>query len=340
MNYPKKINLKKNLGQTYGMHRSGWNYAMGSLVELHNDEGTLLESFIEKKFVWGQEPGERQNKPKPIEKPWVGFVHCPPNIPNWFTNRESAPQHIFNTELWKKSFPYCKGLFCLSNYLKEYLQKKLDVPIVSLLHPTEDPKIKFTMENFLCNKDRGIVRVGWWLRKLNSIYLLKLKNLEKYVLNPCKGTYDLERKERAMLNLEIDEIYYRLVRLLPNRVNLKIGKYKTRKIDFLSNKYYDFFLSKNIVLMDLWDSSANNTIIECITRNTPVLTCHLPAVEEYLGKDYPFYFNSLQEASRKSEDIGLIEETHIYLKSHPIKKKLTSEYFSKSFAESEIYENL
>ena len=36
---------------------------------------------------------------------------------------------------------------------------------------------------------------------------------------------------------------------------------------------------------------------------------------EYLGKDYPFYYYSLDEAAEKLEDDDLIEETSLYLKS-------------------------
>ncbi len=66
----------------------------------------------------------------------------------------------------------------------------------------------------------------------------------------------------------------------------------------------------------------------------------LPAVKEYLGEDYPFYFNSLEEAAEKAEDEDLIQKTHLYLLNHPLKACLTGEYFAKSFEESKIYRNL
>jgi hypothetical protein len=75
-------------------------------------------------------------------------------------------------------------------------------------------------------------------------------------------------------------------------------------------------------------------------RNTPVLVNPLPAVKEYLGESYPFYFTNRAQAARKAEDAGLIEETHRYLQAHPIKKKLTADYFLQSVAESEIYQRV
>ena len=61
---------------------------------------------------------------------------------------------------------------------------------------------------------------------------------------------------------------------------------------------------------------------------------------EYLGRDYPFYFNSLEEAARKAENMDLVHETHRYLVNHPLKYKLTGDYFRESFVHSAIYQSL
>jgi hypothetical protein len=58
---------------------------------------------------------------------------------------------------------------------------------------------------------------------------------------------------------------------------------------------YDELLSKNIVFIDLFDAAANNTILECIIRNTPIIVNKLPPIIDYLGEDYPLYFNELNE---------------------------------------------
>ena len=111
-------------------------------------------------------------------------------------------------------------------------------------------------------------------------------------------------------------------------------------ITYLPAPEYDRLLAENIVLIHLYDSSANNTIIECIVRNTPVLVNPLEAIKEYLGADYPFYFNTLEEAAQKAADYDLILKTHRFLVNHPIKEKLTGEYFLKSFVESGNYRKL
>src|SRR4029450_4291890 len=58
---------------------------------------------------------------------------------------------------------------------------------------------------------------------------------------------------------------------------------------------YDELLSQNVVLTEVFDSSANNVIIECIARNTPVIVNRHPAVVEYLGADYPLLFDVIEE---------------------------------------------
>ena len=51
----------------------------------------------------------------------------------------------------------------------------------------------------------------------------------------------------------------------------------------------------HIVFVDLYDASANNALVECVIRNTPILINKIPGVIDYLGEDYPLYFNTLEE---------------------------------------------
>jgi hypothetical protein len=45
----------------------------------------------------------------------------------------------------------------------------------------------------------------------------------------------------------------------------------------------------------LFDSSANNVVVECIARNAPIIVNRHPAVMEYLTHDYPLYFSDPSE---------------------------------------------
>ena len=113
-----------------------------------------------------------------------------------------------------------------------------------------------------------------------------------------------------------------------------------QRVNFLPNENYDHWLSENIIFLDLYDASANNVVIECMMRNTPLLINPIEPVVEYLGKEYPFYYTDLNEAGEKLNDLALIKETSRFLKDHPLKKRLAGRYFRKSLINSQIYKQL
>jgi hypothetical protein len=58
---------------------------------------------------------------------------------------------------------------------------------------------------------------------------------------------------------------------------------------------YDALLAENVVAIELFDASANNIVIECMARNTPILVNRQPAAVEYLSEGYPLYFSDPEE---------------------------------------------
>lgn len=347
-----KINLGNQ--KDFSFHRSGWNFALNALKPLHNSQGILFDGFLENTFAWkhrheGFRPTRILEKMHqdgvfyklatseeqgitPYIQPWVGFFHNPQEMPLWFNYQDSL-QTIFSKDIWKKSISNCVGLFALSEYHAQWLREKTGKPVSTLIHPTEIPEVQFDFNKFIQNPQKKIVQIGWWLRKLNAIYQLpiprnNLLNYEKIKLNPI-----FFKRAAEYLN--------KITEIEKNKQQLKIDDEfveNTKDIDHLSNEEYDRLLSENIAFVDLYDSSANNAVIECIARATPLLINPLPAVVEYLGKDYPLYFNSLTEAAEKALDTSRILDTHEYLKNCETRKKLSPELFLKSFEESEVYQ--
>jgi hypothetical protein len=77
------------------------------------------------------------------------------------------------------------------------------------------------------------------------------------------------------------------------------------------------------VFIDLVDAVANNTVLECIHFNTPIITRRLPSLEEYLGKDYPLFFDQPEDLEQLQEEVFFMDaviKAHQYLvrmdKSH------------------------
>ncbi len=326
VNYTRKINIEDALGIVakiagFKTHRFGWRFALSSLKPLHVEGGVALDGGIENTFFWDRLRNNGDESGTGWDKPWIGFVHYPPNYPDWCKPEETLT-HALLTDAWRKSLEHCRGLFCLSEYSRTWLADRVDVPVDALLHPTGTPDTTFSFESFVANNDKSMVVVGNLLRKLYTIYLLRITKLRKVILATDKR-YVFMRLARELQHYGV-AVDYKSVEIKP----------------YLPNSGYDEFLSKNIVFIDLYDSSANNTIIECIVRHTPVLVNPLPAVREYLGEAYPFYFESLEEAASKAEDFERINTTHEYLKSWSIREKLKPYYFLKSFAQSEIYRRL
>ncbi len=344
-----KISLGKQ--RIFGFHRSGWNFAVQALSPLHNPHGVLFDGCLENQFLFQHNARSRSRqilaKMKadgvfqylatseekgitPYQKPWVGFFHNPPAIPIWFHYHNSL-QRLFQKQIWQDSLPHCIGLFALSNYHAEWLREQTGKPVSVLVHPTEIPEKQFDFHQFLQNPRKKVVQIGWWLRKLNSIYRLPLDKdnslgYEKVRLGFLFDVAEdlitkLMQQEARIHKIDVDEAYSE----------------NTTVLQHLPNDEYDDLLAANIAFIDLYDASANNAVIECIARATPLLVNPLPSVKEYLGDEYPMYFNTLEEAAEKALDTSLILETHLYLKHCETRQKLSADYFLNSFCNSEVY---
>jgi hypothetical protein len=151
------------------------------------------------------------------------------------------------------------------------------------------------------------------LRKVTSIYLVDSLDHEKIWLT---GTQVLNKCNFLMEN----EIKY---------LNINTNNFKSNvQMTYTSTIYeYDLLLSKNIVFIDLFDASANNAILECIIRNTPVIINKTDAVIEYLGIGYPLYFESLEDIPNLLNETKIIE-AHEYL-CKITKNDIMIEYFTK-----------
>ena len=324
-----KINLH---GQTsFNHHRSGWGYALGLLSQFHRADATMFDGWLEKNFAW-QKSEYSEMRLIPYREPWVGVFHNPPNTPSWFSP-DSSPSAILASKEFQESLPMCKGLYTLSNYHADFLRCFIKtVPIETFYHPTEIPDLKFKFDKFVGNNDKKVVNIGWWLRKITSIYRLETDSAiyQKIRLVPPV----ISVPEHILDNLvEVEGAFFKR----PLSEEMKKSVVGVRH---MANEDYDDLLSKNVVFLDLYDTSANNAIIECIARATPILVNPLPAVVEYLGTEYPFYFTNLEEASKKLKNVGLIKAAHEYLATSGVAEKVAGDYFLNTIRNGEIWKSL
>jgi hypothetical protein len=210
----------------------------------------------------------------PYTTKWVGFIH------HTMYQDESNYNciQLLKNKYFLESLNYCKGLIFLSKYLKDNFIKlaemnniKLPKVLISLYHPTEETNLLWNYKKW-----KGeVIQVGSWMRDINAIYELKYNKKYALVGKQMENKYICYNNIVATQQINPSE-----------HINI---------ISYLDNHQYDEILSKYVVFIKLFDASAVNTLIECIIRNTPIIINRLPAVVEYLGPNYPLYYNNIEE---------------------------------------------
>jgi len=330
----------------FDSHRSGWNYAISKLISDHHSwNGILIDDFIERSHSWQYADFEKRGV-IPYRENWIGFLHNPFLIPDFFYGRHSA-QSIFERPAFRESIKTCKALVTFSesnvSTIKNYFGHQIDFPVFSLKHPSEIPDKKWCPDKFAKRENKQLVLLGYWLRKITQFCFLKT-NYEKIWLRGEKGSanecWQSEKAYYQQLNHDSDFSNEEFIAHFGHGEYHKNKWVKPKNLDapfdnlsipdHLPNDEYDELLSSAIVYLNFYDTVANNAVIECIARNTPVVIYHHRSVVEYLGKDYPLYFTTLKEAEDIIHDDSLILQAHEYLKGME-KDWLSVDYFTQDF---------
>lgn len=324
-----KMNMNGVL--TFVGHRYGWSYVLGLLQQFHGADGPMLDGFIDSTFRWNHLAVPPVNERElPYQVPWFGFMHNPVlRMPEWFTSHEMQPGSFLRSPMFHASLQTCKGIYVLAKPAAEFLSDVLPVPVNYVYHPTGVPlpEHMFSMEKFDANPKPSLVQVGWWCRRFRSLYGV-VSPYQKVFLNPHVNN---KASVEALRRIEANVQRYSISPALEKTVQQQ---------DFLTDQMYDVLLSNNIVMLHLYDAIANNAIIECMARATPILVNPLPCVVDYLGEDYPFYFKTLDEASKKLGSRQLIQDTHEYLKNSGVADKVKPETFLRDLQATEIFKSL
>lgn len=303
-----------------GIHRFGWNAAVKVLKDKFHDDSSdiALDDFVE--FSFFAKP-ETTKDILPYTFKWIGFLHHPSNVTFPFDVKFGAPA-LFASEKFQKSLDNCKCLITLSETLARDARVLLErtphknKPIITLNYPTNLEVKKFNIDAF--RKTPKVVMLGWWLRKMESLYKLKTSHPKFFMLGSsewARGQHDLALK------------LYNEKRLS----NIKWSEPDASVLPWLSGDMYDNFLSSCVVFQDLIDTSANSAVIECIASQTPVLVNYHSAVIEYLGRDYPLYYDSIEEASEKLANERIIIEAHEYMGQKEIRQRISYDTFALEF---------
>jgi len=329
-------------------HRWGWNYIIRSIKGISSIFGIYLDTYLDSSY-----------DSVSYLIPWVGILHHPDNIPKEYS--EASLSRIFNSIFWKLSKPFCKKIIVLSDYIKEQSTKYIDKNLlIKLYHPMNQCLNKWNYNKWKYEGEK-LYTIGNWLRNEFSIYLLDYKY--KYKINikdtiPPNDIYiykitDIPKVELINVvntneltgcyksNLNNKWIYFANEYLKKYELKILEEEIKDKeRIEYMEIKIkeminsviieerksdieYDELLSSSIILLDLIDCSACNVLLECITAEVPIYIKRHPALEEYIGEEYPLFYNDIEELKITELDI---KRGNKYLKNLD-KLKFTTDYF-------------
>jgi len=234
---------------------------------------------------------------------WVAIEHLANYCPPYYEKAIGKTPTISNfySKLWNEGIlAHSNGILFTSRYTRE---SNMNMPYMNNIksgvayHPILlDKHCKpFTMDNYKQNENKKLISLGWFNRNFGVFEKLKIDSHhnKEFVFG---GMKDYRYKI-----FQADMEYHNI-----NTVQTKVS-------DRLTDQELDDCLSKNIIFINLYDASANNAIINAIQRKCPILLNRLPACEEYIGREYPLFYNDKEEINDLLSE-EKIEQAHQYLK--------------------------
>ena len=245
-----------------------------------------------------------------IKHLWTGIVHNVCRYPNEndYRGKIKSLEVLVGNPSFRYSISSCRGLFTLCRHAASFLTEHVDVPVIPLTHPGFPMSRTFDWDKY--RQRPSVVTIGQWMRKFTSLFELDVPFPKTLIGLPDKNLYRGVEEKQGVI-----------------------------RQDFLEPHQYDEVLERSLVFLDFHDVTACNTIIECIIASTPVLTNRHPGNEEYLGSDYPLFFDDLEEAALKARDMELVRSAGEYLSSMN-KGRFDPAYFVDSISSSDIYRDL
>ena len=306
----------------YGVHLFGWKNVINNYISWFTNTKEqkykyklLFDEWIEKLLIWGNKKINVKYLDDIFTDKYdiITFIHNPPFL-LWndetkrnkistemiVNNSSQFNENVFNIMNNNNLKERIVLLYTLSNDHKQYLLNtypEYKNKIVSIHHPIDmdtcDAKC-FSIDAFLNNKK--IYNIGWWLRNFKTfVDFSPSSNFDKIIL--VKDDF-LKSFEKAIVS------------------NNDLSSVKI--ITQMTNEEYSNIFKDSCIFADIIDCIANNTVLECIKFNTPIILRRSKSAEEYLGCNYPLFFNDINELTLFQEEsflLDLIVTAHKYLKN-------------------------
>jgi hypothetical protein len=309
INLIRKHNLiYKNTFDDYDtLYYFGWKEVINNFINLydHNlynfDKQFFFDICIEKLLVLGNKSEKKLCLREIYNNDYkiITFIHNPP-FQKWYKDnyRDNINDKIiFNNNYTNKNlFKMIENntlednicyFYTFTNSHKEYIYNKCPLyknKLLTITYPIliSDLEKKFDINLF--NQNKQIFHIGWRYRNFKSfIDFNKPKEYQKTIL--IKKEFEQEWNKLSH-SYKLDEITI---------------------LKELNNIEYEKIFTNSCIFIHLEDASAHNLVLECIKFNTPIIINKLQPIVEYLGEDYPLYYEN-------SNDLQLLHNPNYFQK--------------------------
>lgn len=301
------VRCKEDMG--YQKHHSGWPWVLANMRRYETPDGILFDDFMDRTLFFAE---HRVPQEFPYKEPFVGIFHHAADCPRWMRFlRGRLLYEELKCDRWLAVRDNCKGIIVLSKHVSDQLKGLVEPPVCVIKHPILDAGSRWSVDRWE-KTQKQVCQVGYYGRNVHAIWQLPPVYGCKYIRFKVRGRSFQQHNMAAQKRFKRTRQYY------PGVVDQSP----------IPNEMYDDMLCRSVVLMELLMGSANNVVVECIVRGTPLLINRYPAVVEYLGEDYPLYYDTLDHAASLINKPTLVE-AHEYLMKLD-KRDLTAESFVRS----------
>lgn len=272
-------------------HFYGWGYIIETLKSrlIFDKNAPVLDTWADSYHDENQLYLLKNNQ-------WVGILHSLTS-----ESREFNLNRFFSSRVYNKCRDNCMLLLTTSEHSRKYCLSKTSIPVKTLLHPKPDTGHYFDLDFYLT---QPILRHSGFFGRNIEYFISFNSNIQKVIY--C------DRPNRSKIYLNS----------LKNNQNIIF------RDGYLQAEDYINIFTRSIGFSFYDDCSASTAILEHIMTHTPVLVNRIPAIEEYLGKDYPMYIDDLPKNTDKLLiDRIFLQEVSDYLLVRSKKKELSVQYF-------------
>ncbi len=298
------------IGGSYGDHHFlGWNWVRDQVTDhfVSIPGNLLLDFFVERNFFWNLNKDEKDFY---HTQDWLGFIHTTPHSSQVYNNKSQNLLSLLEEPGFIKSLPHCRGLVVLSESNRSFLDNHmraqgLDIPVFRLFHP--NIPLDLSLADDIDKKERErlsktLFHVGWHLRSFSSFARLNVDRSHKVLLVPKNIARDYFINQ--VVNKDLAEAGL-------NQIDDYVEHIYTASQD-----EYQRILRWGTVFNHYLEPSGSNLISECISAGTALVINRHSAFDEYLGKDYPLFYDTPAQADKllkELEQTNLREHVRLHL---------------------------